>query len=59
MNTLYITPPLTITREAIDEAVDALDTAHDVSDAEMVARGGATARSHRCRGSRVPFGGRP
>lgn len=37
MNTLYITPPLTITREKIDEVADALDTALNLSDTEMVA----------------------
>lgn len=37
MNTLYITPLLTITREDIDEAVGAPDTALNVSDTEMVA----------------------
>ena len=37
MDTLYITRPLTITREKIDEAVGALDTGLNVSDTEMVA----------------------
>ena len=35
VNTIVVTPPLTITEDEVDEAVNALDEALEISDAAM------------------------
>ena len=36
VNTIVVTPPVTITKEHVDEAVAALDDASEISDSEMI-----------------------